>query len=85
MQTDIHKRRLELLKNAFESIKELLEIEEAQHAYENREYLSTTEFARLTGREPKTISNYASSGRLKAKKEGGIWMIHKTETQRFIP
>ena len=85
MQTDLDKRRYNLLKKAFKATKEALEFEEAMQKYQNRDYLTTTEFAHITGHSPQTISNYASSGRIKeTKKKEGFWLIHKSELQRFL-
>lgn len=84
MQIDFSERRKNLLKSISNATKELLELEEAMQAYESLDYLTTTDFARLVELEPKTISNYASSGRIhNRQRKGDLWLIHKSELENF--
>ncbi len=78
---DVEQRIYEI----YHMAKELVDHHEAQKAAELTDYLTTTQFARLVNRSPKTISNKASAGFFgqAAKQENGTWLIHKSMVQNY--
>jgi hypothetical protein len=61
------------------------ELEEAtHHIVPEKEWYTRSEFAKKQNIQPKTISNYLSSGRYgkNQRKIGGRWMIHKSQLRK---
>ena len=75
------KREISIARKALQ--KSLVQLEGMESILETG-YLTTTQFAAFVGLTAKTVSNYASSGHFdKEKREGGTWLIHKSELERY--
>jgi predicted transcriptional regulator of viral defense system len=66
-----------------DQIKEIRHI--AKQAIPKNEWITTQEFAQLTGLKPKTVSNYAGKGRFNhvRKADNGRYLIHIKEIEKW--